>query len=112
MDLDLYISDGFVKTRIYDKRDYFDIVKFPFLDFNVPRSTSYGVHISELIRFARASSNFDDFNTRNKILTAKLLKQGYRYHKLHKAFIKISWQHFDFVSKYNVGLKTPLLQGL
>ena len=31
------------------------------------------------------SSHVDDFNTRKKVLTAKLLRQGYRYHKLRKA---------------------------
>ena len=43
LDLHLSISDGFVKTKIYDKRDDFDfdIVNFPFLDGDVPRSTSY-----------------------------------------------------------------------
>ena len=45
-------------------------------------------------------------------LTAKLLRQGYRYHKLRKAFSKFYRRHFDIVSKYNVGLKTLLLQGL
>ena len=60
----------------------FDIVNFPFLDGDVPRRTSYGVYISQLIRFARASSNLNDFNYRNKALTAKLLRQGYRYFKL------------------------------
>ena len=65
----------------------FEIVNFPFLDGDVPRSTSYGVYISQLIRFARASSYVADFNTRNKLLTQKLLKQGYRYHKLRKTFI-------------------------
>ena len=52
-----------------------------YLDGDVPRSTSYGVNISQLIRFARASS-YVDLNTRNKLLTQKILKQGYRYHKL------------------------------
>ena len=79
---------------------------------DVPRSASYGVYISQLIRFARVSSHVDDFNTRNKVLTAKLLRQGYRYHKLRKAFSKFYRRHFDIVSKYNVGLKTLLLQGL
>ena len=67
LDLHLSISDGFVKTKIYDKRDRFDfdIVNFPFLDGDVPRSTSYGVYISQLIRFARVSSHVDEFNTRN-----------------------------------------------
>ena len=80
LDLHLSISDGFVKTKIYDKRDDFDfdIVNFPYLDGDVPRSASYGVYISQLIRFARVSSHVDDFNTRNKVLTAKLLRQGYR----------------------------------
>ena len=37
---------------------------FPFLDGDVHRSTSYGVYISQLIRFARVSSHVADFNTR------------------------------------------------
>ena len=73
LDLNLSISDGFVKTTIYDKRDYFDfdIVNFPFLDGDVPRSTFYGVYISQFIRFARVSSHVNDVNSRNKVLTAK-----------------------------------------
>ena len=70
-----------MKTKIYDKRDDFDIVNVPFLDGDVPRSASYGVYISLLIRFARVSSHVDKFNTRNKVLTAKHLRQGRRYHK-------------------------------
>ena len=53
LDLHLSISNGFVSSKIYDKRDDFDfdIVNFPFLD-DVPRSTSYyGVYISQLIPF-------------------------------------------------------------
>ena len=104
--LNLSIPDGFVKTKIYNKRDDFDldIVNFPFLDGAVPRSTSYGVYISQLIRFSRVSSHVDDFNARNKIFTAKLLEQGYRYHKLRMAFSQFYRRHFDLVSKYNVGL--------
>ena len=40
------------------------------------------------------------------------LKPTYRYHKLLKAFSNFYRRHFDIVSKYNVGLKTLLLQGL
>ena len=94
MDLHLSIS---VLTKMFDKRDDFDFdfVKFPFLDGYVPRSTPYGVYISQRIRFARASSHIDDFITWNKVLTAKLLRQGYRYHKLRKAFSKFYRRHFD-----------------
>ena len=52
------------------------------------------------------------FNTRNKFLIAKLLKQGYKYHKFRKAFSKFYRRHFDLVSKYNVRFKTLLLQVL
>ena len=65
----------------------FEIVNFPFLDGAVHRSTSYGVYISQLIRFARVSSHVADFNARYKSLTAKLLRKGYRYHKLPLNFI-------------------------
>ena len=46
-----------------------------------------------LIRFARVPSHVDDFHTRNKVLSAKLLKQGYRYHKLRKAVSKFYRRH-------------------
>ena len=77
-DLNLSITNGIVSSKIYDKRDdfNFEIVNFPFLDGDVPRSPSYGVYISQLICFARVCSNVDDFNNRNLFLTAKLLKQG------------------------------------
>ena len=79
MDLHLYMSDGFVKTKIYDKWDDFDfnIVNFPFTYGDVPRWTSYGVHISN---YVRGSSHVNDFNTLSKFLRVKLLKEGYRYY--------------------------------
>ena len=113
LDLNLCISNATVSTKIYDKRDDFDfdIVNFPFLDGDVPWRTSYGVYISQLIRFARASSNLSDFNYRHKALTAKLLRQGYRFFKLRKAFSKFYRRHNALVEKYkkySVSLKTLL----
>ena len=114
LDLHLSISYDIVSTKIYDKRDDFDfeIVIFPFLDGDVPRSTSYGVYISKLICFARASSHVADFNTRNKLLTQKLLKQGYQYHKLQKTFSKFYRRYYDLISQFHIGLKSLLCQGL
>ena len=48
------------------------ILNFPFLDGDVPPSPSFGIYISQLIRFARVCSNVDDFINRNLFLTAKL----------------------------------------
>ena len=58
MDLHLSISNGFVSSKIFDKRDDFDfdIVNFPFLDGDVPRRPSYGVYISQL----RSMTDFSD----------------------------------------------------
>ena len=66
----------------------------------------------QLIHFARPSSYVTDFNTRNKLLTKKLLKQGYRYHKLRKTFSKCYRRYYDLISKFQVGLKYLLPQGL
>ena len=111
LDLHLSISNDIVSTKNYDKHDDFDfeIVKFPFLDGDVPRSTSYGVYISQLIRLARVSSHAADFNTRNKLLTQKLLKQCYRYHKLRKTFSKFYGRYYDLTSKLQIGLKSLFL---
>ena len=91
LDLHLSIFNGFVSSKIYDKHGefVFEIVNFRFSDGDVPRRPSYGVYISQLIRFARVCGHVDDFDARNKCLTAKLLKQGYRYHKLRKVFFQV-----------------------
>ena len=113
-DLNLSITNDIVSSKIYDKWDdyNFEIVNFPFLDGDVPRSPSYGVYISQLIRFARVCSNVDNFNNRNLFLTAKLLQQGYRYHKVRKAFSKFYHRHSELIVKYNIALKTLLQQGI
>ena len=84
MRLEIFFKIGFsLKCNDFD----FEIVSFPFLDGDVPRSPSYGVYISQLIRFARVCSDIDDFNNRTLFLTAKLLKQDDRYHKFEKHFL-------------------------
>ena len=97
LNLNLSITNGIVSSKIYDKRDdfNFEIVNLPFLDGDVPRSPSYGVYISQLIRLARVCPNADDFNNRNLFLTAKLLKQGFRYNKIRKAFSKFYYRHSE-----------------
>ena len=68
MDLHLSISNAFVSSKLYDKRDDFDsdIVNFQYLDGYVLRRPSYGVYILQHIRFARVCSHVEDFNARNK----------------------------------------------
>ena len=67
---------------------------------------------TQFIRFARVCNHVADFNARNKCLTAKLLQQGYRYYKLRKTFSKFYRRYYELFSKFNVGLKTLLREGL
>ena len=121
----MFLSRNKKKCNIYPCNPHFSLYNvgvtwvfitwtchFPFLDRDVPRSPSYGVYISQLIRIARVCSNVDDFNNKNLFLTAKLLKQGLRYHKIRKAFSKFYHRHSDLTVKYNIGLKVHLQQGI
>ena len=64
LDLNISISNSFVSSKIYDKRNDFDFdtVNFPFLDGDVTRRPSYGVYLSKLIKFARVCRHLDGFN--------------------------------------------------
>ena len=68
------------------------------------------MYISQLIRFASVCNHVAD--ARNKCLTAKLLQQGYRYHKLRKTFSKFYRRHYELIIKFNIGLQTLLREGL
>ena len=72
-------DSGQISTKIYDKRDDFNfkIIYFPNMCSNIPASPAYGVYISQLIRYTRASSNYSDFLKRHLHLRNRLLDQGY-----------------------------------
>ena len=95
-------SRGKLSTRLYDKRDDFDfhIVNFPFLSSNIPSGPSYGVYISQLIRYARCCSHYDDFRYRHKCLVDRLLSQGYKALRLEKSFKKFYGRYQDLIEKY------------
>ena len=103
LDLLLEIDkDGKLMTKLYDKRDdfSFQIVNFPFLCGNIPSAPAYGVYISQLIRYARACRKYTDFVYRAKLLTNKLLKQGYAVRRLRSSLQKFYGRHHELVDKY------------
>ena len=106
LDCYLYIDNGKLTTRLYDKRDDFNfpIVNFPFLSSNIPSAPAYGVYVSQLIRYARTCSNYQDFMERGKVLTQKLLSQGYQKIKLVATLKKFYGRHHDLVNPYNVAV--------
>ena len=100
--VDLIDSGGKLSTRLYDKRDDFDfhIVNFPYLSSNIPSGPSYGVYISQLIRYARCCSDYDDFRYRHKCLVDRLLSQGYIALRVEKSFKKFYGRYQDLIEKY------------
>ena len=100
--LDVLLSidaDGKLTTQLYDKRDDFSftIVNFPYICSNIPLSPAYGVYISQLIRYARACSTYDQFLSRSRLLTDKLMLQGFLQSRLISAFRKFYGRYNDII---------------
>ena len=106
LDCYFYIDNGKLTTRLYDKLDDFNfpIVKFPFLSSNIPSAPAYDVYASQLIRYARACSNNQDFMERGKVLTTQLLSQGYQKIKLVGILKMFYSRHHALVNLYNVAV--------
>ena len=66
LDLNIKAICNNIHTRVYDKRDDigFPIVNFPRLSGDVPRLSSYGINISQLVRFARWCTSVFDFHSK------------------------------------------------
>ena len=111
--LDLLISisrDGQLHTSLYEERDDFNfhITNFPFLSSNIPSSPAYGVFISQLIRYAMASSSYECFILRAMRLSNKLLGQGYVRERLRSSLRKFYGRYGDLIKQYEVPLSRML----
>ena len=105
--LDLYLEfddSGQLSNKIYDKRDDFNfkIIYFPNMCSNIPASPAYGVYISQLIRYTRASSNYSDFLKRHHHLRNRLLDLGYKKIYLIRSLKKFIFRYQDLVKVYSV----------
>jgi hypothetical protein len=89
-------SEGWLRTKLYDKRDDFNV---PIVS-NIPAAPTYGVYISQLIRYSRACGSYRDFLDRGLLLTRKLLNQGFLLVKLKSSLRKFYGRHHDLVDRY------------
>ena len=115
LDLNIKVIGSDIHTSVYDKRDDFGfpIVNFPWLSGDVPRLPSYGIYISQLVRFARCCTSVLDFHSKNLQITSKLLTQGYRYHKLRKTFGKFFKSYSELLSKFgDISFQEYLSKGI
>jgi hypothetical protein len=104
--LDLFLEfddSGQLNTKIYDKWDDFNlkIINFPNMCSNIPASPVNGVYISQLIRYARANSNYSDLLKRHLYLKNRLLDQGYKQIPLIRSLKKFIFRYQDLVEIYS-----------
>jgi hypothetical protein len=103
-------AGGKLTIQLYDKQDDFSftIVNFPYICSNIPLSPAYGVYISQLIQYARACSTYDQFLSRSRLLTDKLILHGFLQPRLMSAFCKFYDRYNDLIYNYILSLSLML----
>jgi len=114
LDISIGLCGGRYVTEVYDKRDNFDfeIVNFPYMCSNIPANPTYGVYISQLVRISRICDRLDTFSARHKLLTRRLIAQGFHYVKLCMCFKKFAKRHAALFSKYGVSVRRHVMEGI
>ena len=114
LDITIEIEDSSFRTDVYDKRDGFGfhIVNFPNLSSNIPLSPAYGIYISQLVRIARICDSSQRFNAKNKLLTHKLLQQGFEYHRLCMTFKTFCSRYPRLFQKFHSSIKSLIIEGI
>ena len=103
LDLYIYMKNGELHTRLFDKRDNFgfDIVRMPFYCSNVPSKMFYGSVGAEFLRISRATSKIEDLTRNFKQLLSRMLKQNGQMRRIKFSLIKMIQQHQEVFIKYN-----------
>ena len=114
LDISISICNNKYVTEVYDKRENFNfkIVNYPYMCSNIPAKPTYGVYVSQLIRISRICDNYVSFVKRYRLLTERLIKQGFWYNKLSISFKKFSRRHSMLFNKYAVSVKRHIREGI
>ena len=113
--LNIGVVGSNINTSVYDRRDDFGfpMVDFPWLSGGVPGLPSYGIYISQLVRFARCCTSVFDFHSKNLQITSKLLTQGYRCRRLRKTFGRFFGSCSGLLSKFGeISFQDYVSQGI
>jgi len=103
--VEMYNEDRNIRTKLYNKRVYFNfpIVNFLFICKNIPAAPAYAVSISHLIRYSRVCGSYHDFLDRELLLTRKLLNQGFLVAKLKSSLPMFYGRYYD-LSTYRISM--------
>ena len=102
LDLFITIQHGKFIFKLFDKRKQFNfnVISYPFICGNVPRMPTYGIYISQLIRFCLVNCKFENFKQDVTDLTQKLINQGFKVELLSKKFDKFYYSYIHLWSKF------------
>ena len=89
LDLSIEIKNGKIHTSLFDKRD-------------VSEKQSYGVFVSQVIRYARCRQNLADFRERTRKLVDRLVRQNFSLLRLASTFEKFAESYYELLFKYGV----------
>ena len=86
LDVGVSVRNGQYNTTVYDKRDSFNfkIVNFPFMSSNIPSGPAYGIYI--IISIGQICSTYEEFVKQNRLITTRLIRQGFKLVKSFKKF--------------------------
>ena len=100
VDLNIFLHSGVFICSLFDKRNDFDfnVISYPFLSGNIPKIPTYGVYVSQLIRFCNVSSESMQKAVLN--LNNKLRKQGFVVETLKRKFQQFSTKYIHLWSKF------------
>ena len=102
-----------LRQKRYDKRADFDyeIVNYPHLSGGIPALPHTRLILSQLVHYSRACCEVSDFKERNLLVSSKLLRQGFRDHKLCRTFLRLYRRYGNLLDKYNTTLTCFLNDG-
>ena len=109
LDLCIAIVNNKFQYNSYDKRTYFDfeIINYPDLAGNIPRNPSYGVLVSQLVRFCDINSSIDKFTDVLKLIE-KLIKQNFDISIMKHKYNKFCLNYMNTWSKYGIDISDKL----
>lgn len=111
LDLTVSIFKGKFRFSLFDKRkdfSFINVISYLFLEGNIPKAPSYGIFISQLLRFCKVNSEIKGFFNDTIDLTTKLQQQGFDTAALCKKFLYFYHNYINVWGKFGVDIVTHI----
>ena len=104
LDLSITLQNGKFKYTLFDKRNDFgfEVINYPFISGNIPKIPSYGVYVSQLIRFCNVSC--ESISNMVLDLNKKFSKQGFSVDGLKRKFKQFASKYIHLWSKFGIDI--------